>query len=74
MALGLEKGMISAQTRIVLATGVMGGFTTYSSFNYETLRLFAQGTPGLALLNIAATFVGCLVAGALALGLMRLVA
>jgi CrcB protein len=51
----------------------MGGFTTYSTFNYETLRLFNEGAPGMALLNVTGTVVGCLAAGALAFALMRLI-
>jgi CrcB protein len=73
MSLSLEKGLIPAQARVVLTTGVMGGFTTYSTFNYETLRLFTEGAPGMALLNITGTVVGCLAAGALAFALIRLI-
>jgi CrcB protein len=73
MALSLHKGLVAENFRFFLVTGVMGGFTTYSAFNYETLSLFNAGTPGVAALNIAVTVVGCLVAGGLALLLMRLV-
>ncbi len=73
MSLSLEKALIPAQARVVLTTGVMGGLTTYSTFNYETLRLFTEGAPGMALLNVARTVAGCLAAGALAFALMRLI-
>ncbi len=63
----LSSAAISATMRLFLTTGVMGGFTTYSSFNYETLRLFEDGTLGPALLNLALTVVGCLAAGTLGL-------
>jgi len=43
---------------------VMGGFTTYSTFNYETLQYLGQGALRLAGLNVAATLLMCLVAGA----------
>ena len=49
--------------RVGLMTGVLGGFTTYSAFNYETLRLAQSGALGSALLNVVATVLGCLVAG-----------
>jgi fluoride exporter len=49
--------------RIFLAAGVMGGFTTYSSFNWETIALAQDGALGLAALNMVLTVVGCLVAG-----------
>ena len=34
---------LSPDVRLFLTTGVMGGLTTYSSFNYETLAMFDQG-------------------------------
>ncbi|HET9315661.1 MAG TPA: CrcB family protein, partial [Vicinamibacteria bacterium] len=36
MHVGVTTTLLSPTARLVLATGVMGGFTTYSSFNYET--------------------------------------
>jgi CrcB protein len=70
----LRSGWISAPVRLFLTTGVMGGFTTYSSFNYETLRLFEEGPPALALLNVTLTFLGCLAAGLLGLASVRALA
>lgn len=72
MGLSLDKGVISADVRLFLTTGMMGGFTTYSTFNYETLRLFADGARGLGFLYFGGTVLGCLVAGALAFALLRL--
>jgi fluoride exporter len=51
--------------RLALTTGVMGGFTTYSTFNYETLRLVQEGAWALAAANLTATVLGCLLAGLL---------
>ena len=51
--------------RLALTTGVMGGFTTYSTFNYEMLRLLQEGAWTLAAANLAATVLGCLLAGLL---------
>jgi len=65
MHLSIERGVISADLRLVLTTGVMGGFTTYSTFNYETIRLFQDGALGLGALNLAATVLVCLLAGGL---------
>ncbi len=67
MELSLRGGAISPGMRLFLTTGVMGGYTTYSSFNYETLRLGEDGNVGLAALNLGLTVVGCLVAGVLGL-------
>jgi fluoride exporter len=71
MHLSLEVGAISPDARAILGTGVLGGFTTYSTFNYETFRLMQQGSFGVAGLYLAATVVGCLGAGALGLVLAR---
>jgi CrcB protein len=67
MYLSVDKGLISTPVRLVICTGVLGGFTTYSSFNFETMRLWQQGSLGLAFLNLALTVVGCLVMGGLGL-------
>jgi CrcB protein len=73
MYLGVDRGLISTNLRIVLCTGVMGGFTTYSSFNFETMRLWQQGSVLLGFLNIGATMVGCLITGLLGLLAGRLI-
>ena len=55
MVLALEKSALSPDLRLILVTGVLGGFTTYSSFNYETLHLAQSGAAGLAVVNVAVT-------------------
>jgi CrcB protein len=67
LELSLRTGAISPTMRIFLATGVMGGYTTYSSFNQETLRLAEDGSYALAALNLGLTVLACLVAGVLGL-------
>ena len=37
-----EKGNLSAEWRIFLATGILGGFTTFSSFSHETVTLLRE--------------------------------
>lgn len=49
---------------LALTTGVMGGFTTYSAFNMELLRMLHDGRARQAALYVAATLVGCFAAGA----------
>ncbi len=55
----------SPTLRLALTTGVMGGFTTYSTFNYETLRALQDGAWGVAFANLFVTVFGCLAAGLL---------
>jgi CrcB protein len=64
-ALGLRGELMAPSLRLALGTGVLGGFTTYSTFNYDTLRLFQTGAPALAALNVAATVIVSLIAGVL---------
>ena len=56
-----------APARLILSVGVMGGFTTYSAFSYETVRLIELDAFGRALVNVVVTTVVCL--GVCALGL-----
>jgi CrcB protein len=65
-------GSWHGDVRAALAAGFLGGFTTYSSFNQETLTLFTAGAGGAAALNIAITLGGGLLAGALGLTAGRL--
>ena len=53
--------------RMTITIGFLGGLTTYSSFNYETMRLFEEGATRAALVNAVATIVGGFVAGGLGL-------
>lgn len=66
MALSLERGLLDEDARILLATGFCGGFTTMSTFSYETLALLRDGEQLLALGNAGVTFAACL--GAVWLG------
>lgn len=68
----LPAGRVPPDLRLFLGAGVLGGFTTYSSFNAETLALLEQGSAGLAAANLALTVTGCLLAGAAGLALGRL--
>src|SRR5262245_46216970 len=68
---GSARGAVPPEARLFLATGIMGGFTTYSSFNHETIHLLQSGSPALAALNVCATVLGCLLAGGAGLALGR---
>jgi CrcB protein len=67
MQVALTTGLIPPILRLGLTTGVMGGFTTYSTFNYETLLYLQRSEWLLAFANLAATVLLCLAAGALGL-------
>jgi len=60
VALSLKRGDLSQTTLLLLGTGFMGSFTTFSTFSVETVQLMTNGNWQLALFNAA---------GSLALGL-----
>ena len=65
-----DKGQISHEWKLFLATGILGGFTTFSAFSIETFTLFREGHTGYALLyvlisvllGLLATYIGYLIA------------
>ncbi len=64
----LERTLASAATRAFLVIGLLGAFTTFSTFSIETLNLMEAGQMGRALLNVLMSVVLCV--GAAALGVM----
>lgn len=72
--LGLEARAVTPLVRLTLATGVLGGFTTYSSFNQELLLMLRAGSWAAAAGYLAGTVLGCLAAGALGWWLGSLIA
>ena len=69
--LGEGRTILGVDARVPLGVGLLGGFTTYSSFNLEVLRLWEQGLAVRALGYAFATFGVCLVCGAIGLSLAR---
>jgi CrcB protein len=67
----VERMVVSAEWRSGLLIGLLGAFTTFSTFSFETLALFDAGAPIKALVNIIASVVLCLVATWLGLILGR---
>lgn len=63
VVLGLtERGALPPEARLFLAVGVLGGYTTFSTFGYETLRLLQGGDLVAAALNASGQFALGLVA------------
>lgn len=72
MEVGLSTAALPPTLRLTLATGLLGGFTTYSSFNYETLQYLRTDSWLLASVNVGATVLGCLATGLLGIWAGRL--
>lgn len=65
MTLATGVASFSPTLRFALATGFLGGLTTYSSFNFETTRLLQDRALGTGLLYFALTVGLCFAAGLL---------
>ena len=50
------------QMRFLLVTGFCGGYTTFSAFSYENIMLFNSNNSLLAIINIAASVFGGILA------------
>lgn len=59
-ALAEETAVLPEPARLFLSVGILGGFTTYSAFSYETVRLVELDAFGRAVVNVAVTTVVCL--------------
>lgn len=61
----------SGTLRIALLAGFLGGFTTFSSFSFESVRLFQEGQAALAIGYVLASVTSCLLAVWLGLAITR---
>jgi CrcB protein len=61
--LALQTARVPQDVRLFLTTGILGGFTTYSSFDYELTDLARRGAWGLSAAYLGLTVAGGLVAG-----------
>lgn len=60
-----------ATLRVALLAGFLGGFTTFSSFSFETVRLFEEGQALLAGGYVLASVASCLFAVWLGLQIVK---
>ena len=56
-----ERVLIDPRWRLLIVIGFCGGFTTFSSFAYETFALFEQGRWAASALNVMGTNILCLI-------------
>lgn len=68
----LERSSVSVEVRTGLLIGVLGGYTTFSSFSVETLTLANEGQWLYVVVNVTASVMGALLAVWLGQTLARL--
>lgn len=71
MVFGLRSTLLSPELRIGLTVGFMGGFTTFSTFSYETMKLLEEGSLWQAGANIVLNVIICLLFVLLGMQLAR---
>lgn len=71
LTLGYDRFSWSPGLRLFVAIGILGGFTTFSTFSFETITLLREGLYMQGFINAAASFVGCLVATFVAIALAK---
>lgn len=68
----LRANAVSQEWRLLLTTGVLGGFTTFSAFSLDAALLWERGALGLAGLYVGATVILTLAAVFAGLAVVRM--
>lgn len=66
-----SRGPLAPGLRLLVVTGLLGGFTTFSAFSWETIALARSGQAIAAIGYAAGSLAGGLAAAALGLALVR---
>lgn len=66
-----ERMPAANELRVFMLVGVLGAFTTFSTFSWETLVLFEQGAMLRATMNIVGSVMLCVIAAAAGVWLAR---
>jgi CrcB protein len=67
----LARWLPHPHIRLAVVTGFLGGYTTYSTFAFESLTLWERGERGVGLAYVVSSVVAGLLAVALGVGLAR---
>ena len=61
MEFGMRSTLLPVSLRTGLTIGFLGGFTTFSTFSYETFRLLEEGSFFVATTNVLVSVIVCLI-------------
>lgn len=56
-----DRFLVNPNLRLFLIIGILGGFTTFSSFSFETFALLQEGSYFLGIANILSSVFICLI-------------
>jgi len=70
----ITAGGTPQSIRLLLTTGILGGYTTFSAFSLDTVLLIERDQYGLALIYVAASVLAAIGGVALGIQLIRLTA
>lgn len=71
LTLATNRLTLSEPMRLMLVTGLLGGFTTFSTFGYESVTLLNSGNWLAALSYVGGSVIGGLIAVIIGIGLGR---
>ena len=67
----IERSTLGELLRLLLTVGLLGAFTTFSTYSLESIRLIEQGAIGLAAANVLSQVAVCLILTWLGIQLAR---
>lgn len=67
-----DRGSLTQEWRLFLATGLLGGFTTFSAFSIESLGLFRDGQFFYAIAYISSSLVAGIIATYIGFAIIKL--